>query len=275
MAAVCRLVSWNRTMPPRACSSRCSTRRSSASGLIGFQSLAHRSAPNTTMRRCASRSSSAGLEAKPGKRKNGVTVRRVFPIQRVVDGRDAAVDLRLRRARRHPVEEGVRPRVVRDRVTFGELAAQDVRMSNRVAAEDEERRSDALGSQRIEDLCGRARPGSVVEGEHDFPAIERQRGGELLAAYLRTRRRVDRKNSARPQRIGRAFGRGRQLEGEEQGNPKACHPGQGRPAAASRDPRPPTSEFRTSYGHGSPLSRGRRRGFCHAISPTITSRKHS
>ena len=130
----------------------------------------------------------------------------------------------------------MRPRVVRDRVTFGELAAQDVRMSECVAAEDEERRSDAFGSQRIEDLRGRTRPGSVVEGEHHFPAVEGKRRGELLAAHPRKSRRVDCKNPARPQRIGRAFGRGLRARNEEQGNPKACHPGQGRAAAASRDP---------------------------------------
>ena len=106
--------------------------------------------------------------------------------------------------------------MVRDRVPFGELAAQNVRMSKCVAAEDEERRPDAFGSQGIEDLRGRAGPGSVVEGEHDFPAIERQRGGELLAPDPRTRRRVDCNDPARPQRTGRALGLGRRTRHQDQ-----------------------------------------------------------
>src|ERR1700694_5092461 len=39
---------------------------------LQFLSLAHRSAPNTTMPRDCSRSSVAGVDSKPGKRKNGV-----------------------------------------------------------------------------------------------------------------------------------------------------------------------------------------------------------
>src|ERR1700674_4352928 len=142
MAALCRLVSWNSTMPARA---KVEQRRG------------------------------RGDPRKPEEWRD--RLRLVFPVQHAVDGGDAAVDLRLRRARGDPAEEGVRPRMVRDRVPFGELAAQNVRMSKCVAAEAEERRPDAFGSQGIEDLRGRAGPGSVVEGEHDFPVVERKRGG--------------------------------------------------------------------------------------------------
>ena len=45
---------------------------SSCFGVIGSQSLAQRSAPNTTMPRDCSRSRVAGVLSKPGKRKNGV-----------------------------------------------------------------------------------------------------------------------------------------------------------------------------------------------------------
>jgi hypothetical protein len=41
-------------------------------GAIGFQSSAHRSAPNTMMPRDCRNSSVAGVVSKPGKRKSGV-----------------------------------------------------------------------------------------------------------------------------------------------------------------------------------------------------------
>src|ERR1700716_1097547 len=72
MAAVRALESWNRMMPLWATLSRSMTSFNSCSGVIGFQSLAQRSAPNTTMPRDCSRSSVAGVISKPGKRKNGV-----------------------------------------------------------------------------------------------------------------------------------------------------------------------------------------------------------
>ena len=67
-----RFGSWNRMIPLRAILSRSVRSFNSCSGVIGFQSLAQRSAPNTTMPRDCSRSSVAGVISKPGKRKNGV-----------------------------------------------------------------------------------------------------------------------------------------------------------------------------------------------------------
>ena len=66
------LGSCSRMMPLRAALSRSVSSFNSCSGVIGFQSLAQRSAPNTTMPRDCSRSSVAGVLSKPGKRKNGV-----------------------------------------------------------------------------------------------------------------------------------------------------------------------------------------------------------
>ena len=72
MAAVGAFGSCSRMIPLRAALSRSVSSFNSWLGVIGFQSLAQRSAPNTAIPRDCSRSRVAGVVSKPGKRKNGV-----------------------------------------------------------------------------------------------------------------------------------------------------------------------------------------------------------
>src|SRR5712691_1023803 len=201
MAAVAALVSWNRMIPPPTASRRETTNRSSWPGAIGFQSLAHRSAPNTTIRRWARRWSRAGVEAKPGKRKErrraagGLTGRRL-------DRGDAAIDLALGGREGTPVEQRVREGVARDRVALGAFAPHERRSGLNVSADEEEGRLHAFALERVEHPIRGAGPRAVVEGEHDLFGRERQRGGKLLASDPRRCRGVDRQHAAGAERAG-------------------------------------------------------------------------
>src|SRR6516225_7339819 len=177
MAAVCALVSWNSTIPPRLASTRARTSASSPGGDIAFQSLAHRSAPKTTIPRRSNRSSRACEEANPGKRKNGVL-------------------------ERHAVEQRMRKRVVGDRMTLAQGAAGELRMRERIAPQQKERGPRAFALERIENAGGGAGRRPVVEGEHDLLGGERKGVMKMLAADARRRRGVDRQDACGAERFG-------------------------------------------------------------------------
>ena len=119
--------------------------RNSWSGPIGSQSLAHTSAPKTTIPRSAMRLSRAGFEANPGKRKNGVAgVAADLSINRGLIRRDPAVDVRLGFRHGYAIEQGMRVTVVADAVALGQGSPGDLRMRRRISSKKEERRTHAL-----------------------------------------------------------------------------------------------------------------------------------
>src|SRR5437763_9925758 len=88
-------------------------------GVIGFQSLAQRSAPNTTMPRDCNSSRVAGVDSKPGKRKNGV-VGGGSPdaVERHFNRRYSAVDLLTGLVWRNALQAAVAPGMVPDGMTL-------------------------------------------------------------------------------------------------------------------------------------------------------------
>jgi hypothetical protein len=59
-------------------------------------------------------------------------------MQRSIDTAKSAVDVGLSRRQRHPAEQGMRKAVMGDRVPLGNFAADEIRMRDRVAAQEKE-----------------------------------------------------------------------------------------------------------------------------------------
>jgi len=185
------------------------TSRNSWLGVMRFQSLAQRSAPNTAIPRSARRSSRPGVDAKPGKRKNGVCgCCRGGAVKRGIDGRDAAVDFRHGRGGTHMAEQRVAEAMVCNRMAFGQLSAREFGMGRRIPAEQKERRPHAFALEGIEYGRGGAWPRPVIEGEHHFLVCEGQGGREVLAADPRSGGWIDREHSRGAQCL-RVTGAGR------------------------------------------------------------------
>ena len=114
---------------------------------------------------------------------------------------------RLRKA--HPAEQRMREGVVPSRVPVGELPPRECRRRERVAAEQEEARVHAFTRERVEHPRGGARPGAVVEGEHQLLRCERQRRGKLLAPDPRRACDAHREHAFGAERVGIARARRR------------------------------------------------------------------
>ena len=186
--------------------------RSSWAGVIGFQSLAHRSAPNTTRPRASSRSSRAGEEAKPGKRKNGVTGwSSRWPYSAVSSAAMPRSISAIGLLDRHAVEQRMGEGVMADRMALGESSrrtragsAAALRPSTKKVARTHSRAS----ASRTRDVVARHGPSSKVSTT-SF-GFERQRRGEMLAAHPWRRARVDREHPRGAQRVGPARTVGRE-----------------------------------------------------------------
>ncbi len=169
-------------MPRPAWSMRDRIRRSSCSGLMESQSLAQTSAPKTTMPRAARRSSKARFEAKPGKRKNGVAGLggdcRRSPFRSL----RCRARFPLQLAQRHAVEKRVRISVMANGMPLARRPAGEFRVCGSIASQKKERGRHAFGLQRVQDPVRGARPGAVIEREHHFVLVERQRCGKVSAA---------------------------------------------------------------------------------------------
>src|SRR5579871_337502 len=136
-------------------------------------------------------------------------------VDRALDGGDTAVDLGIGGGETHAAEQRMREAVVRDGVSLGEFALRQRGRGGGIAAEQEERRVHAFVLERVEHLCGGARPRSVVEREYHLLRRERQRRGKLLAADARRRGRAHREHALGAERIGIArTGLGRHDPGE-------------------------------------------------------------
>ncbi len=123
-------------------------------------------------------------------------------VERQFVGGDAAVDLGLRLGQRQVVEQTMRIGVMADRVALGAFAPRQRRMRRHVAAEQEEGGVHAFVLERVQHLRGRGRPGTVVEGQHQFLVVERQGLRELLAADPRRAGGVDRHRALGAERFG-------------------------------------------------------------------------
>ena len=140
---------------------------------------------------------------------------------------DAAVDLGFRLGRRHAGEQRMRKRVVAEAVALGQFPPRDLRVRFDIAAEQEERGAHAFVLERVQNFRRGARPGSVVEGEHQLLALERQGDSEIACgrpaaccwrrplARARCRARPDCPGRARPERP-------RERWRSEGGDGKAC-----------------------------------------------------
>ncbi len=116
---------------------------------------------------------------------------------------DAVIDLLHRPFDRHPVEAEWMVFAVRsDGVTGLAEAADAIRKLVRHPADDEERRLDAFGGQRLQHLIAVRRQRTIVEGEHDLVVFERQGLAVLHGADLGVLRRVDHQRARGTERIG-------------------------------------------------------------------------
>ena len=178
---------------PRALSpSRSSTSASCCAGVIGFQSLAHRSAPKTAMRRRSSRSSRAAIRGKAGKAEEGRRRAALgLAVERGIDRRKAAVDLRLGGVDRHVVEQWMRERVVRDGVSLLQRASHQRGMGQRRCGRA--RRRTARTHSRLSASSTRpVDPGSGPSSKVSTTSFgEWQRLRKMLATDARIRRRID------------------------------------------------------------------------------------
>jgi hypothetical protein len=92
--------------------------------------------------------------------------------------------------------------VVGDGVALRQLTARKLRMRERTAPEQKERRPHAFPLERIQNAGGGAGVRAIVEGEHDLLGCQRERVGKMLAADPRRGLRVDRQNACRAERVG-------------------------------------------------------------------------
>src|SRR5450759_3805251 len=95
----------------------------------------------------------------------------------------------------------MRKRVVAEAVALGQLASRDFGVRFDIAAEQKERGTHAFMLERVQDFRRGARPRSVVEGEHQLLALERQAARELLAAEARRAGGIDVKHALGAERV--------------------------------------------------------------------------
>jgi hypothetical protein len=100
------------------------------------------------MRRRSNRSSRAGDEAEAEKWCSGRSLR--IAIERSVDRREAAIDLRFRGVDGHAVEQWVCECVVCHSMAVGALAADELRVGQRIATQQEERSLYAFVPEDVE-----------------------------------------------------------------------------------------------------------------------------
>ena len=99
--------------------------------------------------------------------------------------------------------------MIRDRVSFVVDAAHHGGIAVSHLSDHEEGRLGAFGCQRLENAAGMTRHRPVVEGQNDFPVVERQRLAILHRADARMLARVDHDGASDPERAGRALRRDR------------------------------------------------------------------
>ena len=110
----------------------------------------------------------------------------------------------------------MRPGVMRDRVAFQHFAAGDLRQALGVAADFEERRTNALVGERLEDLGRRLGGGAVVEGEDDLMVGERDCPRIGLEADLEAALRADLDHARRSELVRPAISRARSARAKSQ-----------------------------------------------------------
>ena len=118
--------------------------------------------------------------------------------------------------------------MVRERVPLRRLALHQMRIGLRVAPDQEEGRAHAFGLERVENAVGHARQRPVVEGQHHFLGLKRQRArvgfepdAAALDADLHHPRRAQRLRPAGEGGGGEQRGEGGEGERSETGHGKA------------------------------------------------------
>jgi hypothetical protein len=116
-------------------------------------------------------------------------------VQRRFDRCDALVDLADGCFRLHVFQIVVGPGVVRDGMALRRYSAHQFGMLGGRLSDQEEGSAHAFMRQRRQYLPVRWRPRSVVEGQHHFAIIKRQRLRKALEAHARGGGGVHRQNA--------------------------------------------------------------------------------
>ena len=144
-------------------------------------------------------------------RKNGASARVIA--KRRLDRGDAVIDLLLGALDRHPVHaQRMILAVGADGMAGVAELADAFRKGLGHAADVEEGRLDALRGENFQNLIAVARQRAVVERQHHFVILQRQRFGILHGADARVLAGIDHQRSRGAERVGMAGaigGRGR------------------------------------------------------------------
>ena len=124
-------------------------------------------------------------------------------------GGDPLVDFPTRGVLAQERQDRVRPCVVADGVAVGGDAPDHFRIGRGIAADEKERRLDALIGERAQHARGRRRKRTVVERQHDFLVGERQRLGEAFQPHAGGLAGIDAEHARRAERARRAIARAR------------------------------------------------------------------
>ncbi len=197
MAAVCALGSCSRMMPLRATCSRSVSSLNCCAGVIGSQSLAQRSAPNTAMPRSLQAFQRRRRHVKKGNRKNGVLgVVVAFPCSAIST---AAMPLSISpvaAVRLHVFQIVMGPGVVPDGMTLRGYASHQFGVFGGGLSDQEEGGAHAFVRQRRQHSrrpCAGHGPSSKVSTTSW--SSRRQGLRKALEAHARRGSGVDRENA--------------------------------------------------------------------------------